>query len=452
MFDSLRARLISLYLGIIILGLGGLTFWSSNQIVSTTVSDYGNSLEIQVLSLGSRLGETLEYNPRGTAAVLQDAADSLQADVSLYSPSQRLQFSTSEIPLGYVDTDPFVILRDSAGTRQIIASASVYEGDDFEGYIQINVPESVPISIARQRQVTLWSVFGVIALLGISATLWLVTSLTQPLEDLQQTALDMADGDLSQRVSDPGKDEIGDVGRAFNAMAERVEAIVADQRAFASNASHELRTPLTTIRLRTEMMLNDDLGRDIEQEFIEEIDSEVIRMSGLVNDLLLLSRIDAKRLSAGNEQVDSVRLLKKVIEEYQTAAMTKNIALEANLEAESLPVRANLNHLETVFRNLIDNGLKYTDQNGRVTLRLSQDDSHMVFRVTDNGEGIPAEDLENIGKRFFRVDRARGRKVAGTGLGLALVSSILELYAGTLQVTSEGEGKGTTAEVRWPIS
>ena len=273
----------------------------------------------------------------------------------------------------------------------------------------------------------------------------------RPLEDLQETALNMAEGDLTQRVADPGPDEIGDVGRAFNSMATKVEEIVADQRAFASNASHELRTPLTTIRLRTEMMLNDDLDDEIEQEFIEEIDSEVQRMGGLVNDLLLLSRIDAKRLSAGTEQIDAVRLLQKVLREFEPAAAEKEVDLQVNLPQAGLAVTANMNHLETVYRNLIDNSLKYTESGGRIDINLQNDGEQLQFKVVDNGEGIPAEDLDDIGKRFFRVDRARGRKVAGTGLGLALVMSICELYEGAVDIQSKGKGHGTIVAVRWPI-
>ena len=275
--------------------------------------------------------------------------------------------------------------------------------------------------------------------------------MTQPLGDLQQTALNMAAGDLSQRVENPSQDEIGAVGQAFNTMATQVESIVADQRAFASNASHELRTPLTTIRLRTEMMLDGGLDEQTKEEFVEEIDSEVKRMSGLVDDLLLLSRIDAKRLSAGTEQVDAARLLKKIFGEFEPQAAEKQIDLELST-IDTLLVTANLNHVESVYRNIISNGIKYTPTHGRVSVNLKQDGGQMIVTVADNGEGISSEDMPNIGKRFFRVDQAHSRAVAGTGLGLALVMSIMQLYNGEMEISSQGLGDGTTVDIRWPIS
>ena len=451
MLISLRSRLITFYLAVLFIGFGGLTLWSSNQIINSTIADYGNLLQIQALSLGSRLAETLEYNPQGADTVIQQVADNLGGEVTLFNSAKAVQSTTATDPFGLVSTTGFVIDSDANNVRQIIASAEVRDGDDLEGYIQINVPRSVPAANVRQRLITLWSVFAAFTLLGISATLWLITSMTQPLGDLQQTALNMAAGDLSQRVENPSQDEIGAVGQAFNTMATQVESIVADQRAFASNASHELRTPLTTIRLRTEMMIDGGLDEQTKEEFVEEIDSEVKRMSGLVDDLLLLSRIDAKRLSAGTEQVDAARLLKKIFGEFEPQAAEKQIDLELST-IDTLLVTANLNHVESVYRNIISNGIKYTPTHGRVSVNLKQDGGQMIVTVADNGEGISSEDMPNIGKRFFRVDQAHSRAVAGTGLGLALVMSIMQLYNGEMEISSQGLGDGTTVDIRWPIS
>ncbi len=393
----------------------------------------------------------LEYRPKSAGGIINESAQNLNADITLFTRSKTFTYSTVATPMGLIETDNYVIVLDDAGTTQIVTSSPILDDGRIEGYIQINVPRSVPLATVRQRQITLWGVFAAFTLLGISVSLWLVTSLTKPLDDLQQTALNMADGDLTQRVENPSQDEIGAVGRAFNTMAEQVESIVAEQRAFASNASHELRTPLTTIRLRTEMMLIDDLDEETKSEFIQEIDSEVMRMSGLVSDLLLLSQFDAKRLSAGDEQIDAVRLMQKVLADFQIKAVEKQIKLQANLPSDSIQVTSNLNHLETIFRNLIDNGLKYTPEQGLVKVDLVLKDDVMILTVEDNGVGIPAEDLSEIGKRFFRVDRAHSRKVPGTGLGLALVMSILELYNGSIKIHSDGSGQGTAVAVTWPV-
>ena len=185
--------------------------------------------------------------------------------------------------------------------------------------------------------------------------------------------------------------------------------------------------------------------------FIDEIDSEVQRMSRLVDDLLLLSRLDAKRLMAGTETIDAVRLLQVLEREYGRQANAKQIDLAISLpSAESAPVEANLSHLRVVFGNVIGNAIKYTQAGGEVSVLLQSFHDKVMLIVTDNGPGIASDDLPNIGKRFYRVDKAHSRDTPGTGLGLALVRSILELYNGQFEIDSIGLGHGTTVTISWP--
>ena len=452
MFSSLRTRLLLVYIGLVVLGFGGLTAWSANLLSRSALDDFGNTLQTQALFLASRLGEALEYNRQGASTTIQETATALNGEVTLYSSGGAILASTDAAPMPLSTESQYTSQTDENGMVQIVASAPIMHDDEIDGYIQINVPRSIPLATVRQRQLTLWGVFVLFTGLSLGLTLWLVGTLTRPLADLRQTALNMAAGDLTQRVNSPPGDEIGQVGRAFNQMAEQVETTVSNQRAFASNASHELRTPLTTIGLRTEMMLNETLTEEERSAFIEEIDAEVGRMSSLVNDLLLLSRLDAQRLSAGSEQIDAARLLRRLIEsDYRDKAEEKRIALNYAQTKREMLVTANISHIETVFRNLIENAVKYTQPGGEIEITLDAQGSTLKFSVSDNGEGIPPEDLPQIGNRFFRVDRARSRKIEGTGLGLALVKSILDLYHGRFEILSEGPGLGTTVVVHWPL-
>ena len=452
MFHSLRSRLTAVYLGLIIIGFGGLTLWAGWQIAITTYDDFTNNLQIYALLLANQLVEPLEYDNAQVGKRINDSATNLSAEITLYTQTGRVIISTVSSPPQLIAPATDAIQPNSAGVRTIYTTAKIQDDHGGVGFVQIGVPASIPQEIVNQRWAGLAISFVAVSIVGIIISLWLLNTLTRPLSHLRDTAHQMAAGDLSQRVTQLPKDEIGEVGLAFNEMAEKIEAVVTEQRAFASNASHELRTPLTTIGLRTEALQSGEIDADTTAEYIAEIDHEVKRMSHLVDDLLLLSRLDAQQLAIGKEQIDPVRLLNAIVREYEPVAVNKNISFSVQLPQESLPpLQANMSHLRIVYRNVIDNALKYTPKNGHVAITLSQNNQGVVLQVVDNGRGIEAEDLAQIGKRFFRTDKARSRDVAGTGLGLALVYSILDLYGGELAITSDGVNQGTAVSVSWPL-
>ena len=452
MFNSLRGRLTIVYLGMICFGFGGLTLWAGNQMAKAAYDDYGKILQVHALQLSAQLVEPLEDNESTTVARLIIAtAQNLAGQVALFDASGELIVTNDGVSAELIPLDQYTYQNDPNGIRTVYTSVPVLYEEVLMGTIQIAVPATVPQETVRQRTTELAGGFIIISGLGLALSLWLITTMTQPLSDLRDTALAMAQGNLSERVETTSRDEIGEVGTAFNEMAERVEAMVTEQRAFASNASHELRTPLTTILLRTEALQDTTDDPDLTTTYINEIDSEVKRMGRLVDDLLLLSRLDAKRLMAGSEAIDAVRLLQILQREYNIRAEAKQIDLTVLLpENQVAPVTANLSHLRVVFGNVIGNAIKYTQEGGQVSVLLSQLQDRLQLQVIDNGPGIASDDLPNIGKRFYRVDKAHSRNVPGTGLGLALVRSIIELYNGDFEIESQGLGHGTQVTVWWP--
>jgi histidine kinase len=317
--------------------------------------------------------------------------------------------------------------------------------------VQLGVPVDNLHDLIFQRWAALWGIFAVVTGLAVTATLLISRTIIQPLSALRESALRLSQGDFSHRVAYTGSDEIAEVARAFNDMAHQVESLLEEQRAFASNTSHELRTPLTTIRLRSEALRYDDkLDEESARQYIREIDDEVSRLGSLIEDLTLLSRFDAGRAELGNNQIDLGRFAFGLQQQTLDQASARNIQLELDTPAEMPPVCAGLNHLTVVFRNLLDNAIKYTPDGGQVSWRLWTDDTGIYSALQDNGTGIAPEHLPHLFERFFRVDKARSRDVPGTGLGLALVKSILDAYGGTISIKSDGIGRGTCVTVHWP--
>jgi signal transduction histidine kinase len=316
--------------------------------------------------------------------------------------------------------------------------------------VQVAKPLSGVTVAIRQR----WGVLGAgvlaLTLVALAASILLSTSLTNPLTQLRSSALRLSEGDFSKRLPDNRRDEFGQLATTFNYMVDQIESMLEEQRAFAANAAHELRTPLTTIRLRSDALQQNHLDGALREQYIAEIDREVKRLAGLVDDLILLSRIETGRAELGKEQIDLSRFARSLVREFQPGAEAKSITLTLDAPSELPPLQASLNHLRVVFRNLLDNAIKYTPGGQRVIWTMRADEHSIRSTIVDTGLGIDEKDLPHLFQRFYRADKAHTRTVLGTGLGLSLVRSIVELYGGEITIGSPGVNQGTTVMVVWP--
>ena len=226
---------------------------------------------------------------------------------------------------------------------------------------------------------------------------------------------------------------------------ERLELV---RQEFLSNVSHELRTPLTAIMAFVET-LEDGAKEDPEscQRFLSIIRKNAARMHGLIDDILELTLIEGGNIQLRAETVDLHALVNDVCASLTTHARSRNITLENRVAPNTL-IWADPRRLEQMLTNLVDNGIKFSHVNGTVSIsHESADRDHIL--VTDNGDGIPAQHLQRLFERFYRVDRARSRDMGGTGLGLAIVKHLALLHGGEVSVQSE-LGKGTTFTLHLP--
>ncbi|MEM7111231.1 MAG: HAMP domain-containing sensor histidine kinase [Chloroflexota bacterium] len=335
-----------------------------------------------------------------------------------------------------------------------ISRATFVSFDDEPAYIVRVIESQEPLTVSLRNQSFLLTAVTLIiaALILLALGAFLANGLTRPLTQLRQSAQAMAAGKLDTRANTQAPPEISLLAEDFNQMATAVEDMVAEQRAFASNAAHELRTPLTAIRIRTETLLEDDPDAELRQRYISEIDAEAKRLSRLVNDLRMLSRADARNLATGSERIDLVQLVRGMEQLFDGQIKEKQLNYVPQLPQGPCFVQASVTHLRIIVRNIIENAIKYTPEQGIIAVSLQPTGSHLHFEVRDNGMGIAAEDLPQLFNRFYRVDKAHSRKIPGSGLGLSLVSSIVNLYDGTVTVTSDGAGMGTTVQVLLPIA
>jgi len=213
---------------------------------------------------------------------------------------------------------------------------------------------------------------------------------------------------------------------------------------FVANVSHELRTPLTTIKGYAETLLDGALKEDQAFQFVQVIQRHTDRLTKIVEDLLMLSKIETKEFQLKMETIFLPNLIDDVIDFVRKPAEKKKISFSRHDIISSLAVRADRSYLEQILINLLDNAIKYTPEGGRVIVSAVEKDSKEIqFSIEDNGIGIPKEDLSRIFERFYRVDKGRSKELGGTGLGLSIVKHLVQVHGGRVWVESQ-LGKGST--------
>ena len=226
---------------------------------------------------------------------------------------------------------------------------------------------------------------------------------------------------------------------------ERLEIV---RQEFLSNVSHELRTPLTAIIAFVETLETGAMeDPESSQRFLSIIRKNASRMHALIDDILELTAIEGGNVTLRAAKVDLYELVEDVCSSLAAKASAQNVTLENNVKPEVV-VHADARRLEQMLTNLIDNGIKFSREDGTVSISHERGTRDMI-RVQDNGDGIPAQHLERLFERFYRVDRARSRDMGGTGLGLAIVKHLALLHGGEVTVTSE-LAKGTTFTIHLP--
>lgn len=249
-----------------------------------------------------------------------------------------------------------------------------------------------------------------------------------------------------------------DVGQKVDGLVTVMQDITEEQRLdrmrrqFVADVSHELRTPLTSVKSYTETLLDGAVEeRETAIHFLQVINSETDRMARLVKDLLVLSQHDSG-ISLSFFPVNAAELLESCIDRLRMSADEKHIAINLENRCGEVFVLGDKDRLEQVFVNIVGNAVKYTPDNGNITILLNKDLQNVIVRVQDTGIGIPKADLMRIFERFYRVDKARSRQMGGTGLGLAISREIVEIHKGSVSANSPIHGDtGTEIVVRLPI-
>ena len=444
MADSLRARLLVWYAGIVMIVIamvGAAVCWM-------TWRSRLAAIDAELARRGEHVAQAVRPGPEGSFDV------ELPADLAAYfqRPESRAYYAVWRADGSLVDrSDPDIASggpqRHGAYTRHNNREVVVHSGG-------LTVLAGRDISDVWNELWSLAATVMSVALIGIAAALAVAWSLAgralAPVQRINETARRMAEGDLTARIAiDRTETELGQVALALNLAFDRQRESIERQRQFTADASHQLRTPVATMMAELEWALMRERSSEDYREALETCRRAGTRMQALVEGLLTLARAESGELPLQQVETRLDGIVDDTSEMLRPYAEQRQVALHASLSPEV--VVGDADRLHDLASNLIFNAIAYNRPGGTVTVEVSRDRHLVVFRVRDTGIGIAASDLPKIFDRFYRGETARTREPAGAGLGLALAKWIVRAHHGSIECSSE-PGRYTDVVVLLPAA
>lgn len=278
-------------------------------------------------------------------------------------------------------------------------------------------------------------------ILAFLAATYITNRMTKPIIEMNNTVKRFSKGGFDARVAVAGHDEVSQLGESFNEMANEINSLEQSRRSFVANVSHELRSPLTSMRGFLEAMQDGTIPTEEQGKYLDIVIGECKRMTGMVNDLLDLARIESGTYELKVEPFDINELVIRTLLTFEARVNARHIEVDMDFENDRTVVEGDASQIAQVIRNLIDNAVKFSPEGGRLTLGIHRQKELAVISVKDEGEGIREEDLPFVFDRFFKGEKAHTPAGSSTGLGLSIVKRIVEQHGQDITVTSPpGQG------------
>jgi two-component system sensor histidine kinase BaeS len=338
------------------------------------------------------------------------------------------------------------------GATGLIERPVVWEGQEIAVVKLLPMaplPEAHEVQFLRAQYLGIAGVAAALLLLALACAWWLARQWARPLVAVQRATERIAHGELGVRLPTGRSDEIGDVMRNVNHMAEGLQRMEGTRRRWMADMSHELRTPLAVLRGEIEALV--DGVRPLSPQAMRSLREDVLRLGALVDDLHLLAMADLQALPCRFADVDAVDVVQDVLDRCQRRATDAGLTLDwAEPPPTSLPVCWDERRVDQLLVNLIENSLRYTDAPGQVRVSLHATATAVRLSVADSAPGVPAADLPRLFEPLYRADLARSRHTGGSGLGLAIAQAIVASHRGRIEARASTLG-GLCVEVVLPL-
>ena len=461
---SLRGRLLIGVISLVILVL----LISDVVVYGLMQKSLTGSVDAQLIAgraeatfaLGAQRGGPPPSNfPTGTVVELigsNGAVLSTKVSEPFGEQPSALPVLPSHLPVRGTDTpaDPYTVAGTNGSTQFRVTD---WPEDSFGGNIVVLAIPLTPVQQTLSQLLWLELLIGVVGVAGTALLAFVIIHLgLRPLRRMGATAGQIAEGDLSRRVEPATpRTEIGRLGLALNAMLSQIEAAFGQSKAselrlrrFIADASHELRTPLTSIRGYSEMLRRGAEESPSDAETARRrIEEESVRMSALVDDMLLIARLDQGR-PLEEKPVNLQAIARDAVDDARVVAPQRDITLNAD---QPIVVAGDDTRLRQVVGNLVRNALVHTPASTPIEVAVTTEDSVALMSVTDHGPGLHPDQMERIFEPFYRADPSRSRDSGGAGLGLSIVNAVVAAHGGRVWV-KETSGGGATFEVELPLA
>jgi len=450
MIKSLYVRVVLTFLGAVLASI----VIASLLINRLYVDQIQAAVQENMISSGTTIIQTYEQEEGRNPEFLMEGIASLSSYyVRMYDAAGERLYSTGEPPDEQEQLD--------ASHLQTVLQGEIFRSKlrDGEGGLTVGLPFTIngspgalfitPEISSLINMITSFLKSQLLFTLGIGSILILLASryIVKPLQQLTRATRRMAKGDFSVSLHTKRNDEIGQLTNSFNIMAQELGELEAIRKQFVSDVSHEIQSPLTSIKGFTQALKHKDLDEASRLRLLNIIEEESDRLSRLSSNLLQLSTLEYEHLQLHPEKFSLDEQLRKTV----IALEPQWSAQKVNVELELPPVHiiADEDRLSQIWSNLLSNSIKFTGPGGRVAITAAEEGGQIKVEISDNGVGVPEEEQRNMFKPFYKVDKARDRKVGGSGIGLSIVKRIVDLHQGRIEVSSQ-PGMGTAVTVWLP--
>lgn len=324
----------------------------------------------------------------------------------------------------------------------ITVMAPVTQGFYIKGYLLIHKPVSYIQAICNRMMLPIYIPVIVIYILSFSILLAFHFFIYRPLRLITEAATQYASGNLTYEIPVNTHDEMGYLSASLNYMSAQLRDMEEYQKKIVANVSHDFRSPLTSIKGYIQAMADGTIPPELYGKYLNIILFETERLTDLTKDLLTLNEFDTKELLLDKTEFDIQEMIKNTAASFEGACTPKRISINLLLLPDAATVYADRRKIQQVLYNLIDNAIKFSENESTVTVEVSERGEKIFVSVKDSGIGIPRKELNKIWERFYKSDLSRGKDKKGTGLGLAIVKEAIQAHDEHINVIST-EGVGT---------